>query len=106
MLSVDAGNGKILSTIAIGKGSDATAYDIGSARAFSSNGDGTLDIVEVAGNGSFGTRQSLKTALGARTLAVDQAAHKVYLVTAERETGENGKMRNKAGTFTLITVAP
>ena len=49
MLVVDAGTGKIIDALPIGGFSDATIFDPGTNLAFSSNSDGTLDIIAASG---------------------------------------------------------
>jgi YVTN family beta-propeller protein len=82
MAVVDYTSGKVIATPEIGNGPDATRYDPKSGLAFSSNGEGTLSIVD-ASNGSYKTLQTLPTQQGARTMALDTATGKVYVVTAE-----------------------
>ena len=50
---------------------------------FVSGGDGTLTVVRDAGRDKWQVAQTVQTKRGARTLAVDPAHHRVYLVTAE-----------------------
>ena len=45
----DPDAGKVVATPAIGAGSDGAAFDPGTGYAFSSNGDGTLTIVQQTG---------------------------------------------------------
>ncbi len=81
MAVVDSHTGKVLALAAIGDGPDATAYDAKEQIAFSSNGDGTLTVVD-AGHG-YKPVQTLQTKKGARTMAYDAQTGRVYLVTAE-----------------------
>jgi YVTN family beta-propeller protein len=82
MAVVDANTGKLIATPAIGDGPDATAYDPRTRLAYSSNGDGTLTVID-AGNSSYRVLQNLATQQGARTMALDSATGKVYVVTAQ-----------------------
>jgi YVTN family beta-propeller protein len=82
MAVVDANTGKLIATPAIGDGPDATAYNPKTKLAYSSNGDGTLTIID-ASNGSYKVLQNLATQQGARTMALDSATGKVYVVTAQ-----------------------
>jgi len=82
MTVVDANTGKVIATPAIGDGPDAAGYDPKTHLAFASNGDGTLSIVD-ASNGSYKVVQNLTTLQGARTMTLDPATGKVYLVTAQ-----------------------
>ncbi len=82
MAVTDSKSGKSLATPAIGDGPDAAAYDAVHKLAFSSNGDGTLTIVD-AGKSDYPILQSLPTKKGARTMAFDPRSGRIYLVSAE-----------------------
>ena len=60
MAVTDANSGKVIATPAIGDSPDAAGYDAAHKLAFSSNGDGTLTIID-ASNPSFKVLQTLKT---------------------------------------------
>ncbi len=113
MVIVDANTGKILDALPIGRGNDATAYDVASKLAFSSNGDGSLNVISALDATHYQIKQTINTMPGARTLAVDPVSHKIFLVTAETEPAETNNQqkpllrpRFKPDTFTLITVSP
>ncbi len=82
MAVVDAGSGKVLASPEIGDGPDAAGYDDQKQLAFSSNGDGTLTIVDA--KSGYKALQQLSTMKGARTLAYDSGKDRVYVVTAEQ----------------------
>ena len=82
MAVVNADTGKVIATPAIGDGPDAAGYDPKSNLAFSSNGEGTVTILD-ASNGSYKVKQTLATQQGARTMALDSATGKIYVVTAQ-----------------------
>jgi YVTN family beta-propeller protein len=82
MAVVDANTGKVIATPTIGDGPDAAAYDAKNKLAFSSNGEGTLTVVD-ASNNDYKVVQTLATQARARTMALDAATGKVYLVTAQ-----------------------
>ncbi|HEX4046385.1 MAG TPA: YncE family protein [Elusimicrobiota bacterium] len=109
MAVVDATTGKILATPPIGEHPDAAAYDPGTGFAFSSNGGGTLTVVERGADGKYSVAQTVKTRKGARTMALDSQTHRALLVTAEfgpapKPTSEQPRPRPsiKPGTFTLL----
>jgi uncharacterized protein YjiK len=60
MAVVDADTGKVITTLPIGAGPDAAAFDPERRLAFSSNGDGTLTVVAERGDG-YAVVQSLRT---------------------------------------------
>jgi len=97
MAVVDAVSGKLLATPAIGDGPDAAGYDPKAKLAFSSNGDGTLTVIDASGS-SYKVLQTLATQRGARTMTLDPATGKVYVVSAEMgprpaATAENPRPR-------------
>ena len=79
---VDADSGKILATIPIGDGVDATAFDEGTGLAFASCGEGVLTVAHEDSPGKF-TAENVTTQRGARTMALDPKTHQVYTVTAK-----------------------
>ena len=98
-------DGKILADLPIGTGVDATRFD--GHQAFASCRDGHLEVADEV-NGTFKIVQTVTTALGARTMDLDAAAHKIYLPTAEFEEqkpGATGRPAAKPGTFMIVVVA-
>lgn len=83
MILINATSGKVLDSIPIGNGVDATAFDPETKLAFSSNGEGSLTIARVDSNDKLMLIQVLKTERGARTLALDLKTHRIYLPTAQ-----------------------
>jgi DNA-binding beta-propeller fold protein YncE len=83
MAVVDAVTGKVVSTVPIGQGVDANGFDPGTGLAYSSNGEGTLTIARGDATGAFGVLEDVKTQRGARTMALDEKTHRVFLVTAD-----------------------
>lgn len=81
MSVVDFNSGKILATPAIGDGPDAAGFDPKTGFAFSSNGEGTLTVIDA--KHGYKVLQSVATQQGARTMALDPTTGKVYVVTAE-----------------------
>jgi hypothetical protein len=84
MAVVDADNGKVVATPAIGEGVDATAFDEETGLAFASCGeDGVLTVVKEDSPEKFSVAENVTTQKGARTLALDSKTHKVFVVTAD-----------------------
>lgn len=110
MAVIDADNGKVIATPAIGEGVDANAFDADKQLAFSSNGDGTLTVVHEDAPDKFTVVENAETQKSARTMALDTTNHDVYLVAAEIEMappakeGERPRRTMKPGTFTLLVV--
>jgi DNA-binding beta-propeller fold protein YncE len=84
MAVVDADSGKVLATPAIGDGVDATTFDPQTGLAFASCGaDGVLSVVKEESPGKFSVAGNVPTQKGARTLALDEKTHNVFVVTAQ-----------------------
>jgi DNA-binding beta-propeller fold protein YncE len=84
MVVVNAKDGKVLTTIPIGPGTDGAAFNPKTMEAFSSNGgDGTLTVVKENSPTSFTLEETVQTKAGARTMAMDPKTGQLYLVTAE-----------------------
>ena len=90
MAVTDAKTGASIATAAIGAGPDAAAYDPKTQLVFSSNGDGTLTVID-AGQPGYPVLQILPTERGARTMALDASTGKIYVVTAKFGPSEAGK---------------
>jgi YVTN family beta-propeller protein len=83
MAIVDYNTGKMIGLASIGDSPDAAAFDAKHNLAFSSNGgDGTLTVID-ASKANFPVLQTLNTAKGARTMALDASTGLIYLVTAK-----------------------
>ncbi len=84
MAVVDADSGKVLATPPIGEGVDATGFDPETGLAFASCGqDGVLTVVKEDSPGKFSVAETVPTEKGARTMALDEKTHNVYVVTAK-----------------------
>lgn len=108
---VDTASGKVVATVPIGQGVDATGFDPGTGLAYSSNGEGTLTVVHEDAPDKWTVVDNVPTQKGARTMALDEKTHQVYLVTAQfgeppAPTKEQPRPRPPMvpGTFTLLVV--
>jgi DNA-binding beta-propeller fold protein YncE len=85
MVILDADSGKVITTVPIGKGPDAAAFDPETGLAYSSNGDATLTVVHEDDPAHFTVVQTVPTQRGARTMALDSKTHRIFLATADYE---------------------
>jgi len=87
MMSVlDADTGKVVTTVPIGDGVDATWFDPGTKYVFDSCGqDGVLTVIHEDSPDKYTVVENVKTEKGARTMALDTKTHKVYLALAQVE---------------------
>lgn len=109
MAIVNADTGKLITSVPIGEGVDACAFDPNTGLAFSSNGEGTLTVVQEKSPASFDVVETVPTQRGARTMALDEATGNVYLITAQfgerpAPTADNPRPRPPMvpGSFTLL----
>jgi YVTN family beta-propeller protein len=110
MAVIDTRTGKTLANPAIGEGPDAARYDAKRKLAFSSNGGGTLTVVD-ASKANYPVVQNLETQRGARTMTLDQSTGRIYLATAAfgdrpAPTAANPHPRPAIvpGSFTILVV--
>jgi len=85
MVMLDYSAGKVVTTVPIGPGVDANAFDPALKLAFASCGDGTVTVAREESPDKLSVVQVLQTARGARTMALDTKSHKIYLAAAEYE---------------------
>lgn len=83
MAVVNADTGRVVTTLPIGEGVDATAFDDGTGLAFASCGEGVLTVVREESPDKFSVAENVPTQAGARTMALDSRTHNVYVVTAK-----------------------
>lgn len=89
MLVMNAEDGKVLADLPIGTGTDSAAFDPKRKLAFSSNGDGTLSVIAEQSSDKFVALGAVKTAPGARTMALDPATGRVFLIAADVAGGQS-----------------
>ncbi len=113
MVVMNAKNGKVITTLPIDGRVDGAAYDPVLQRAYSSNGEGTLTVVQRERDGSYKVLEDLPTQVGARTVSCDLKTHRLYLPTAEfnpppAPTASNPHPRPtmKENSFVVLVVAP
>jgi YVTN family beta-propeller protein len=108
MVISDVEAGKVVTTLPIGDRCDGVAFDPKLKRAFSSNGDGTITVVQEENKDNFKVIENIITQKGARTIAIDKTTHYLYLPTAEYEPAPEGPRRPamKPGTFMVLEVMP
>jgi YVTN family beta-propeller protein len=83
LVVTDAGSGKHVADVPIGKGPDAAAFDAERGLIFSSNGeDGTLTVIREDDPDHYTVLDNAVTQKSARTMAVDAKTHRVYVAAA------------------------
>jgi YVTN family beta-propeller protein len=101
MMVVDADNGKIVASPAIGEGCDATAFDAERSLALASAGDGTITVIEEDGD-RFSVAQTVTTQKSARTMALDSKTHQLFTVAAN--VGPRPERKVEPNSFVVLVL--
>jgi DNA-binding beta-propeller fold protein YncE len=109
----DYRNGRLVTTVPIGRGTDGAGYDAGTRTVYTSNGEGTLSIIHQDDADHYTVVENLKTAPFARNMGIDPATHRIYLPVADfgpppDSTAANPRRRPPMlpGTFKVMVVEP
>lgn len=112
LVVVNSENGKVVTTLPIGENVDGVAFDPILKRIYSSNGDGTMTVVQEVKENTFTILENFPTQKGARTITLNSKTHKIYLPTSEYgetppATAENPRPRAtiKPNTFTILEIS-
>lgn len=107
MVITDAETGKFIASLPIGDRCDGVAFDPANKRAYSSNGEGTITVVQEVNSNSYKVLETIVTQPGARTITLDKTTHHLYLPTAEyasAPTAENRRPAIKPGSFVILDI--
>ncbi len=92
LVVMDADNGNVVATLPIGNGCDGVGFDAGLKLVFASCGEGKLTVIkEEIGRVRLRSMDNVPTKRSARTCAVNQQTHEVYLPAADTEPGAPGE---------------
>jgi hypothetical protein len=83
MIILSAMDGHIIADLPTGNGSDGATFNPATKEAFSSQGDGTLTVVQENSPTSFSVEQTVATPARAKTLTLDTKTNQIYTITAE-----------------------
>jgi len=78
LVAIDYTTGKVVANVKICEGTDATWYDSGSKMVFNSCGDGNITMTRFDAPNKLTVVGTLATTRGARTMALDPVAHRIY----------------------------
>ena len=83
MAVMNADTGQVVATLPIGDHVDATAFDTETRLIFNSNGEGTVTVIHQESPDKYSVAETVKTLPRAKTSALDQKTHQLFLSTAE-----------------------
>ena len=81
---LNADDGRIITTLPIGNGTDGGGFNPATMEAFSSQRDGTLTIIKENSPTSFEVEQTVQTKAGAKTCTLDSKKNQIVLIALER----------------------
>jgi DNA-binding beta-propeller fold protein YncE len=84
MAILDSSNGRVVGSVPIGPGPDDSAYDPETRLIYTSNGDGTVSVIQQESPDSYSLLATVKTAPGARNMALDQKTKRIFLPLSDR----------------------
>jgi len=110
MVIMDSNNGRVISSVPIGPGPDDSAYDPETRLIYTSNGgDGTVSIIQQESPDNYRVFETVKTASGARNMALDLETKRIFLPLSDRgppppPTAQNPNPRGNVipGTFRVL----
>jgi YVTN family beta-propeller protein len=83
LVMMDAQSGKVVANVPICNGTDATAFDPGTKNVFVPCSDGKITVAHMDSPAKLSTVETITTARGARTIAVDPTTHRVYVAAQD-----------------------
>ena len=109
MVILDSHDGRMISSVPIGPGPDDSAYDPETRLIYTSHSDGTVSIIQQESSDAYSVLETLRTAPGARNMALDLKTKKIFLPLFDRgpppwPTAESPNPRGSVipGTFRVL----
>lgn len=109
LVVVDTQSGREITSAPIGKGTDAAAFDPRRKLVFSSNGaDGTISVIAQKTPDVYEPVATIKTAVSGRTMSVDPATGRLFVVAADTDPNPTPGARPivRPGTTKLLFLDP
>ena len=108
---VDSQTGKLVTTVPIGKGSDAVVFDPKRKLLFSSNGkDGTISVIAEKDPKTYLALAPIKTVVSARTMGINPATGRLFLAAADVTNAQpdkkSGRVPTQPGSLKLLFLDP
>ena len=83
LVVLDTDSGKLIATPDIGADADGVAFDPIHGRIFTSNADSTMTVLHEDTPDQYSILQTVKTGVGAKQIAIDEASSRIFLPTGE-----------------------
>ncbi len=111
LVVMDARSGKVITSFTIGQGVDWADFDRDTSRVLTSNGDGTLTVIQQKSADVYESLGNVPTQPSAKTMAVDPKTHKIFLPAADivttpaKDPSARPQRSVKPGTFVVLVLA-
>src|SRR5262249_36271385 len=79
LVILDSNDGRAIGSVPIGPGPDDSAYDPETRLVYTSNGDGTVSVIRQEAPDKYSLLETVKTAPGARNMALDLKTKRIFL---------------------------
>jgi len=113
MAVMNSDNGRIVTTLPIGDGTDGVAFDASTGLAFAACGEGVVTVVHEDSPDRYSVVATVPTQRGARTITLDPRTHRVFTPSAQygpapEATATNPRPRPTMvpGSFTVVVLEP
>jgi len=107
---VNAENGAVIAALPIGQRNDGASFDPRRKLIFTSNGDGTLSVIQEKNADTYVSRGDIKTAVTGRTMDIDPESGRLYVAAADIDTAAapapNGRPKIVPGSLKLLFLDP
>lgn len=107
LIVMNAATGNVVAKVPIGEGCDGDVFDPVTKTIYTSNGEGSVTVINEIGADSYKVEGTVKTKRGARTITMDHDTNLIYLPAADFEEKkptdpENQRPKMMAGTFQVL----
>ena len=102
MVILNSNDGKIITTLPIGAGTDGAVFNPATMEAFSSQRDGTLTVVKENSPTSFAVEQTVTTMPSAKTLTLDSKTNHIFLIAASYAAPAPAPAGGRAGRGQMV----
>jgi YVTN family beta-propeller protein len=109
LVVLDANTGKKVAILPIGEGCDGVVFDAERKLVYTSNGDGSITVIKEMTADKYEVVETIRTKSGARTIALEEKTHALFLPTADfeaRDPKEDKRARRRMipGSFQVLVV--
>ena len=109
LVVMDAGSGKVITSMPIGGGVDWAEFDPGARLVMTSNGAGTISVYHQKSADQYEDAGAIQTMQSAKTMAFDPKSGRIFAPAAEYEMtpatdGKQPRRVMKAGSFVVLVI--